>query len=254
MTILDLLQDTEKFHLEGQVKYQYNGIPVPRVTEIISSMIHEDYIVKWSNRIGMKRQKYETVLEAAADKGTYAHDAINRFLTTGNRRLPNVPYQYFNEVNNAFNAFLNWFDLVSQHNTVELLMSEEELVCPYFGGTLDFLVKINGKINLVDFKTSNNESWHHHVQLSAYRFILEKYMNIKIDMAIILMLSKKENGRFDEIYFDLGNIKSHIEYMNRCQELFLSIVYSYYNRIRVEELYNKLTISGGNFNGNTTFQ
>ena len=44
--------------------YMYNNrYPVPRVTEILSSMIHEDHLMKWSNFIGrIKHQRYEVVL------------------------------------------------------------------------------------------------------------------------------------------------------------------------------------------------
>ena len=33
---------------------------------------------------------------------------------------------------------------------------EETITCPYFGGTYDFLVEINGRNWLIDFKTSNH--------------------------------------------------------------------------------------------------
>ena len=46
--------------------YNYNNIPVPRVTEILSKTIHEDYIVKWANYLGFKHLNYQDELDKYA--------------------------------------------------------------------------------------------------------------------------------------------------------------------------------------------
>ena len=38
-----------------------------------------------------------------------------------------------------------WWDDINNGNEVELIFSEKSLLCKYFGGTLDCLLKINGK-------------------------------------------------------------------------------------------------------------
>lgn len=37
--------------------YHYNGVPVPRTTDIISSMLHEQGLMEWSNRLGKYQKK-----------------------------------------------------------------------------------------------------------------------------------------------------------------------------------------------------
>ena len=61
-------------------KYFYNGQPVPRVTEIISEMLHEEYLMKWANSLGYKHKNYNKERESAANIGTETHKIIERFL------------------------------------------------------------------------------------------------------------------------------------------------------------------------------
>ena len=57
-----------------------NGNFVPRVTEILSTMIHSDALMYWANSLGFKGIGYRATLNAAAKVGTVAHEAIELFL------------------------------------------------------------------------------------------------------------------------------------------------------------------------------
>ena len=35
-------------------RYSYNGVFVPRVNDILSSMLSEDYLMRWANSLGFK--------------------------------------------------------------------------------------------------------------------------------------------------------------------------------------------------------
>lgn len=214
---------------------------VPRVTEILSAMLHEDYLMQWSNAIGLyKRQKYQDVLDEAAYIGTYVHKAIENFLSQEDTNLNNHVCDnvlLFDKVNLAFNSFLEWWEIIKK-NEYEILMQEETLICKYFGGTLDMLIKINGKVYLVDFKTSNHSSYKHFLQLSAYRYMLKEVKDIEIDGCIILMLDKKQ-AKFTEYVLDFSVVE-HINFINKCEECFLSLVYAYYNRGIVENEYKEI--------------
>ena len=69
-------------------------------------------------------------------------------------------------------------------------------------------------------------------------YILNELYNIKVDGCIILMLNKKK-VEFTEILYNFEK-PQNIEYFQYCQETFLSLVYAYYNRIRVEQMYQTL--------------
>lgn len=224
--------------------YLYNGITVPRVTEILSAMLHEDYLMKWSNTIGLyKHQKYEEVLNNSSSIGTYTHNSIEKFLSDNiSLDIDMIPIQYKNKVNNAFNSFLQWWDIVCKNNNVKVLMVETKLICKYFGGTLDLLVEINGKIYLVDFKTSNHPSYKYFLQLSAYRYMLREIKGINVDGCIVLILDKT-SYYFREMFLNFDD-NTHLQYINQCEETFLSLVYAYYQRIKSIDMYNNIFEGG----------
>lgn len=220
-------------------KYIFNNNPVPRVTEILSAMLHEDYLMGWSNSIGLyKHQKYTDVLDNASSIGTYTHKFIEDFINSGAYPVAdNIPVDMHAKINNAFYSFLQWWNIITK-NEYEILMQEKELICKFFGGTLDLLIKINGKIYIVDFKTSNHPSYKHQLQLSAYRYMLRECENIEVDGVIALMLDKNTYS-FKEMILNF-DISEHLEFINRCEETFLSLVYSFYQRKMTEFMYNDI--------------
>ena len=175
-----LSENTESLQMKEE-KYFYNGVAVPRVTEVISKMISEDYLLYWANALGFKHQGYKKTVDAAANIGSEAHDLISRFLKGETFTSNNIPYL----------GFRKWWIDISANNTVEVVGSEVPLSCPYFGGTYDLLVKINGLLYLVDFKTSNHVSYKYYLQLSAYKYMLE-LQGYTLSGCIILQLNKKE--------------------------------------------------------------
>lgn len=209
--------------------YFFNNIAVPRVTHILQEMLHEDSLMSWSNYIGLyKHQKYKTVLEMAAEIGTYTHEAIEKYIKIGHELVPeDIPERYRAPVVSAFNAFKDWWKYIKDHKLM-ILKQEESLVCEYYGGTLDLLIKIDDKIYLVDFKTSNHVGYKYYLQLAAYRRILALYHNIHIDGCIILQLSKT-NKSFTEYMIDLHKYEDAL-FMYQCDETFMSLVKSYYYR------------------------
>ena len=98
----NLLNNIKDISVIKSDKYKYNGNPVPRVTEILSSMLHEDYLLGWSNYLGFKRKKYKTVLEHSANIGTYAHEGIELYLKEGS--ILNIPSEY------KFEAIKQYFE------------------------------------------------------------------------------------------------------------------------------------------------
>ena len=111
-------------------------------------------------------------------------------------------------------------------------MQEQELTCPWYGGTLDLLMKINGKVYLFDFKTSNHFSYKYFLQLAAYAHVLRTKYGIKIDGFGIIKLCK-DCINFYECIVNMEDDYDK-QFMDNCEETFLSLVYAYYNRMQVE--------------------
>lgn len=240
MCIESLLKKINMDELQIQVdRYQYQGYNVPRVTEIISSMLHEDYLMIWANNIGLyKRRKYKDELENASNKGSYVHNAIEDYIQNNkDLDINTVESQYRFEVSYAYGSFKSWWSIISKRN-IKIIMQEQKLVCPWFGGTLDLLIEIDGKIYLLDFKTSNHDSYKYFLQLAAYRYMLKYFYGIEIYGCGIIKLNKKYIG-FDEFIIDKEN-PNYEDFMNLCERTFLSLVYAYINRISTENYYKNI--------------
>lgn len=227
------MQDLESIRpeMDGE-RYMYNGISVPRVTSIISKTIHEDYLLQWANSLGFKRKGYTKTLNEAADYGTRTHKGLELFLKGEDIPL-GTPI-------NPIDGFKQWWALINEGNDVKILGQEQKLVCPWFGGTYDMLLCINGKNYMVDFKTSNHLSYKYCLQLAAYNYIIKH--EISLSGIIILQLDKKY-PTFNEFVLDFGN-PNHAEFFSFCEETFLSLVYSYYHILETEKRYKTLNKVG----------
>ena len=86
-TVLDLMEQMSKIEVETRDTYQLDGMRIPRVTEVLSAMLHEDGLMNWSNSLGWKRISYRAFMKDAADKGTYSHLAVEKYLRNGSLDL-----------------------------------------------------------------------------------------------------------------------------------------------------------------------
>lgn len=213
---------------KSSIYYNKDGNKVPRVTEIISRMIHNDSLMYWANSLGFKGLRYRDELNKAANLGTEAHSSIEKFLKEKIKTESNIPFM----------GFLLWYDIISDSIPIDIIYSEHALTCDWFGGTLDCLAKIGNKVFLIDFKTSNHVTFNYFLQLSAYLYMLKVVEGINCDGVIVLQLNKLEPG-FNEYLLDFS-IPEHLDFINNCENAFLSLVYAYYNIESVEKQYKKI--------------
>ena len=216
--------------------YVYNGCTVLRVTAILSKCIHNDGLLYWANNLGFKHLSYKKTLNKAATIGTQCHENIDMFLEDNSHTMSE---DSLFEAKNAYNSFQKWFADITKAAKVNVIFHERPIVCKYFGGTLDGLYNIDGKLYLIDYKTSNNISYNYYLQLSAYRYMLRTELGINIDGCIILQLSKKNGIAYNEYVLDFSN-PQHLDFINRCENTFFSLVYAYYNLLSLEAQYNQL--------------
>ena len=216
-------------NFKNEDRYEFEGVPVPRTTEILSKCIHDDRIVYWANSLGFKRKGYRKTLNEAAAYGTFAHSHIEHYLKNGD--IPEC-------LNWSFEAFLNWWGQVNAGNKVEVVGQEEKMSCPWFGGTYDMLMRVNGKLMLVDFKTSNHLSFKYCLQLAAYNFML-KYNKREAPSGFLVLQLSKESDEFNEMLLNMEN-PEHARFMDFCEQTFLSLVRSFYYITQVEKMYKKI--------------
>ncbi len=110
------------------------------------------------------RKNFLSVSKKALDIGSSVHEIISRYLKTG------IEPQIANDnVLAAFLAFLEWQDAHKfQPISTEQVVYDKD---GRYAGTLDLVCQINGKVYVVDFKTTKKpqkpyEEWAY--QLAAY--------------------------------------------------------------------------------------
>ena len=107
------------------------------------------------------RTHFRDVQQTALDVGSTVHSAIEEFLKTG--KEPEIDSE---EAKQGFLAFKTW----AEANHYETISTEHTVYGPTWAGTLDWLVKLNGVITVVDFKTSKSYYPEYRIQSATYRY------------------------------------------------------------------------------------
>ena len=234
-TMLDqlIVANPQIFDILGPTLYTFNGHSVPRVTKIIEGCNYDRGLMEWSNGLGWRRQSFSEVMKRAANIGTQTHESINNHIN-GTESIPEM-----DEARYAYLSYVRWFNDISAANQVRIVMNEQTLVCSYFGGTIDGLYEINGRLFVVDYKTSNHVTYKYFLQLAAYAYMLEK-MGYAISGCIIVQLCKSE-ATYNEFLLDL-NREDAKWYFENCKIGFLSMVLWYYHKCLIAENYNTVVV------------
>ena len=237
----DIEKQCESISIDIDSPYRYNGQIVPRVTSILSDMLHEDYLMDWANNVGLYQHKrYTYYRDLATDIGSIVHEAIETYMRTGEEiQIDNIAEQYKKQVYKCWDAFMSWWELIS-HTQHKVILQEYTMITPYCGGTLDLLMTINGSTYLIDFKTSSSISFKYYLQLAAYRRMLKETLDITADNMMIVRLDKKK-GVYEQSILNLYN-NDHYNFIKYCDSCFMNILFGYYNRYLVENMIMDLDI------------
>jgi len=175
------------------------GIQVPGVTTILS-LLAKPAIIHWAWEQGCQGLDYRKVRDKASDIGTLAHYLIECEIKG---EEPDTSEYSEKDIDKAENAFLAWLEWKDSKGKIETIASEIPLVSEryQYGGTLDWVLRQNGNIILVDFKTSNRVYDEMTYQLAAYKHLWnENHPDKKIRECYILRIGK-ENGEFEQRRF-----------------------------------------------------
>lgn len=150
------------------LKYRLaNGDVVPGVTTILGKYKDPGGLVHWAWSLGLEGKDYRRERDDAGDTGHIAHDLID--CDIHGREMP--------ETNDAravaaLDAFREWRTMVK----LEIVDTERPLVSEMhrYGGTYDALATVNGKLVLLDWKTSNKLYPEMVAQLAAYRQLIRE--------------------------------------------------------------------------------
>ena len=159
--------------------YRQNELIITRVTTVMKPLSDDFY-----------RTVDPAVLVKAARRGTAIHNAVENYVQFG---INDIPPSY----DGYFQAFLEWWSF----RKPVVLATECKVYHKIlrYAGTADLLCIIDGRVTLVDYKSSAQvNSKLCAVQLEGYDRAFESH-GIKIDDRLILHLSR--NGKYVEVPF-----------------------------------------------------
>lgn len=159
--------------------YRLNGMVIPSVTTIMKPISDAEYK-------GISQQ----TLDVAASKGTSVHEAVENWVKF---RVEDIQPEF----KPYFDAFLDWVDKFKP----VFIGSEVRMYHRLLGyaGTVDLLVLIDGKLTLIDVKSTYNVIEKAcGLQLEAYAQALASH-GIKVEQKMILHLTR--DGKHREVWF-----------------------------------------------------
>ena len=223
--------------------------PIPRVTHIIAQNRDQNYLIQWAANIG--RHKYDFYRDKALEVGTLVYEFIDLYLTAKfiakdmslyNINWEDIDLTYRSQVFSGVDNFLAWeANLNSMGYYIEEVIGLEVPVrCPWFGGTVDAILRINGAVYLIDFKTSKQISADYLVQASAYMWMINNGYAPElphIDGIGIIRVDKSAR-KFNDLFLNDFVPECH-HFIVRLMQTFLSYVYSYYRTINTDYMFNQ---------------
>jgi len=185
--------------------YKLNDISYPSVTTVLGILDKSAALIQWAANCaidyiqeGLKdesrevdevlqksRFEWRSVSKEACDIGSEVHALIEVYIKQGKDTIGKLRP----EVENAFLAFLEW----EKQNVSKWFWSEKSVHSEKYGyaGTADGLAEfLDGRIMLIDFKSSKGFYDGYDMQICAYRNAVEENEDIKIDGQGVLRLDK----------------------------------------------------------------
>lgn len=200
----------------GRGRYNLDGKPLTGVTTIVN-MQAKGFLAPWAAKEAyldargrtiedidwiIKNKQYAHLQrsDSAKDKGTIAHDYVERFVKNYISEGTYIPEKIEDEeINNSVGRFYTW----AEDNKVEFLASEISVYSRefWYAGSFDFICKIDGKTYLGDFKTSKQIDDTYFAQGAGYVIAVEESnKDMKFDGVIIVrsVLAKEGNTWYEK--------------------------------------------------------
>jgi hypothetical protein len=177
--------------------YLIDGMKYPRVTRV-KGIIKNPGLVAWQVAVGKK--KANEIMKKRGDFGTRIHKLIEITLNKEKVELNNYDEETQTTMR-LFDVFLTEHDikpeLLEQHLWFKL--SEEYR----YAGTADFIGYVDGKLMLLDWKTSKaiyDDMW---LQLSAYVVAFEAITGEKLEGCGILQIRDGKKKYVTKTYYEM---------------------------------------------------
>ena len=155
------------------------------------------FLCKWANNLGLDGVSYSSYMDNIANLGTLVHYLCECDLRGVEPDLSDYTPNEIREAKISFKKFRKW---LNNQKEFEPILLESELISEKYkyGGTCDIYAKLNGRLTLIDLKTSNAIREGHKVQVSAYEYLLKENSH-PVDDVMILRIGRKESEGFQTV-------------------------------------------------------
>ena len=223
--ILQISKDHKQITLPDSRFYQRNGEYYPSVTHVLSCYPKGVHFEDWLKKVGYAS---EYIVKKAAEEGTQVHNLCEDYL---NGKECSFLNQYGNPAYppNVWQMFLNFVDFWETHKPILIetevhLFSDELKVA----GTCDLICEIDGKIWLLDVKTSNMMHNTYPLQTAIYGHCYKECYGVDVDNYGILWLKstkrrlnkEKMSGKGWEVVLPERTQEENIEIFRMVKRLF----------------------------------
>lgn len=177
-----------------QVYKNSKGEKLVSVTTVLN-LINKPAIPAWANKLGFEGINYFEELQRTAKIGSLVH-AICEFYTA---KTPIEWDKYTKEeIKKACKISKRFFEFVSMQDEFKPILSEGAFASDKYGygGCIDLICRLNGKITLLDYKTSGAIFEEMISQVSAYKHLAEE-KGYKIEQVIILRFGREEADGYE---------------------------------------------------------
>jgi hypothetical protein len=191
---------------EGAHSYKVDGIKVPSVTRVVDGCFPKN-LTDWALLVG--KEEYDNVINEAIEIGNDTHKWVEDYITYGH-----VCSNPADHISHPVNAFLKWNDRFKPSWND----AERKIYCDKYkyAGTVDAVAKINGRVCVIDFKTSKKIYKPYHLQVTAYAQAIKRIDGLRQwPLGIILRLDK-ETGEYEQKVFEP---KDHFHIFQKCLDI-----------------------------------
>jgi hypothetical protein len=189
--IVDLIQVPPIERIDSPTGRLYRtpeGNLYPSVSTILSKGMDHSYIDAWKEKVG--EEVAAKISKKATDRGTLLHENIeNRILGK-----PETFNMFHVEEKQMFKSALPVVDGLTRVIALETQLWSDKLRS---AGTVDCCAEYNGKLRLIDWKTSGHiksrdEIHSYFLQASAYAYMIYERTGIAVGDILIVMLTQDD--------------------------------------------------------------
>lgn len=181
-----------RFYQDDQTKEFF-----PSVTTILEAYPKSAAFYEWLKKVG---DRADEIRDEFGNRGSRVHQMTEMYDMDLEVNLMEEGRPTYTST--EWNMFEKYVEFIRRFNPeIEQIESNYCSSRLGFGGTLDRVMKLNGKRVLMDIKTSNSIHNHYWLQQAAYVKLYEAFNETKIDQTAILWLNAKTRteGKGDAI-------------------------------------------------------